>query len=140
MGLDLMCNEVSQRCGSYKLYENMKYELMLAILKYVKANLSSDIDLISYLEEVTSNETVNYDKFDDGKSFGLILNRLDGFKSIMIKGNPPYIDSFQAENFLETFEIVKDYVDDFYKNNDNNFYLHEVFNESKTTGEEIYFG
>ena len=36
MGLDLMCNQVSQRCGSYKLYENMKYELMLAILKYVK--------------------------------------------------------------------------------------------------------
>ena len=55
MGLDLMCNEVSQRCGSYKLYENMKYNLMMAILKYVKANLSSDTYLISYLEEITSN-------------------------------------------------------------------------------------
>ena len=118
----------------------MKYDLMMAILKYVKANLSSDNDLISYLEEITSNEVINYDKFDDTKSLGLILNRLEGFKSIMIEGNPPFIDSFQAENFLETFEIVKAYVDDFYKNDDNSFYLHEVFNESKNSGEEIYFG
>ena len=140
MGLDLMCNEVSQRCGSYKLYENMKYELLMAVLKYVKANLSSDVDLISYLEEITLNEVVNYDKFDKCKSFGLILNSLDGFNSIIIEGNPHCIDSFQAENFLKTFELVKNYVDDIYKNDDNNFFLYEVFNESKETGEEIYFG
>ena len=140
MGLDLMRNEVSQRCGSYKLYENMKYDLMMAVLKYTRDNISSDIPLIFYLEEITLNGVINYDKFNDTKSLSLILNKLDGFKSIMIKGKPPYIDSIQAESFLETFEIVKDYVDDFYKNDDNNFYLHEVFNESKTTGDDIYFG
>ena len=68
------------------------------------------------------------------------MYELDGFRIILDPRTPPIIDTINAEYFMKSYDLVKEYVDEHFKLEDNKFYMYEVFEESINTGEDIYIG
>ena len=163
MGLDIVCNNISARVGSYSSVHVLRYNLLIAIKKYLEnmiknykaeipngqefedeetTNKMADLiiaePLVEYLNELTENNQINYDAFNKEKNNHLGFFDLDGFMTFIEHSDcdGSYDD---ANDFIKTYDLVKDYVDENYKNEDNSFYLDEVFNESAESGTNIYF-
>lgn len=163
MGLDIVCNDISARVGSYSNVHVLRYNLLTAIKKYLEniiqkyqIEISNDKEfndeettnkmadliiaepLVEYLNELTENNKINYDAFNNERNNQLSFFNLEGFMTFINHSDcdGSYDD---ATDFIKTYELVKDYVDENYKNEDNTFYLNEVFNESAESGNNIYF-
>ena len=139
MGIDFTCGEIDVRCGSYKLFENLKIDLIHAIIKFLKSNYDFEKDLILKLESCVSDDSLDYQKLNEVID-ELNLYELDGFRIILDPRTPSIIDTINAENFMKSYDLVKEYVDEHFKLEDNIFYMYEVFEESINTGEDIYIG
>ena len=139
MGIDFTCGEIDVRCGSYKLFENFKIDLIHAIIKFLKSNYDFEKDLILKLESCISDDRLDYEKLNEVID-ELNLYELDGFRIILDPITPPVIDTINAEYFMKSYDLVKEYVDEHFKLEDNKFYMYEVFEESINTGEDIYIG
>ena len=139
MGIDFTCGEIDVRCGSYKLFENLKIDLIHAIIKFLKSNYDFEKDLILKLESCVSDDSLDYEKLNEVID-ELNLYELDGFRIILDPRTPPIIDTINAEYFMKSYDLVKEYVDEHFKLEDNKFYMYEVFEESINTGEDIYIG
>lgn len=136
-----MCNDVDVGCGSYKLFEDLKFDLLNAVLKYCKNNLSNDKILISELEKTLAQDVLNYNQINNlGNKTNIDSYNLNGFRCIMEKSHPPFIDCIDAEKFMESYELVKEFVNDHFKLDNNKFYMYSVFEESIKSGEDITIG
>ncbi len=136
-----MCNDVDVGCGSYKLFENLKFDLLNAVLKYCKNNLADEKILISELERALSSNELNYNQINNlGNKTTIDYYNLNGFRCIMENNHPPFIDSFDAKKFMESYELVKEFVNDHFKLDNNKFYMYSVFEESIDSGEDITIG
>ena len=163
MGLDIVCEDSSARVGSYTNVHLLRYNLLIAVKKYLqnkiknyKSEISDDQDyqnneitnnmsdliivlpLIAYLDELTENNEINYGAFNKEKNEELGFFDLEGFMSFINHSDCDGVYD-DADCFLVTYEIVKEYIDDNYKNEDGDFYLEEVFRKSIDTGNTIYF-
>ena len=139
MGIDFTCGEIDVRCGSYKLFENLKIDLINAIIKFLKSNYDFEKDLILKLESCVGDDRLDYEKLNEVID-ELNLYELDGFRIILDPRTPSIIDTINAENFMKSYDLVKEYVGEHFKLEDNIFYMYEVFEESINTGEDIYIG
>lgn len=153
MGLDLCCGSVSIRVGSYSSVHRVRNYLIQSIINYLKAtsenksnnnlcdlvDISAKKELLELLDKVIVDDDINYDKLENVQ-MELSLINLNGFTCFINHSDcDGMIDSTDADDFIKTLNIVKDYMDKSYYHEDDEFYLKEIFEESSNTGEDIWF-
>ncbi len=153
MGLDLCCGSVSVRVGSYSSVHRVRNYLIQSIINYLKAtsenesnnnlydlvNISAKKELLELLGKVIIDDEINYDNLEKIQ-MELSLINLNGFTCFINHSDyDGMIDSSDADDFIKTLDIVKDYMDTSCYHEDNEFYLKEIFEESSKTGETIWF-
>lgn len=141
MGLDLCCNDVHQRCGSYSFFHRICYLLVCGLKEYLETETTNNDDKIDYLCSLlfSNKERVQYNNFDYDLHFKFDIKGLGGFFPFIFHSDSNgTLSSGEAEQFMRTFDIVKDYIDSELKDNDE-FYLQPVFSESIDSGNDIHF-
>jgi hypothetical protein len=140
MGLDLICGSVSERCGSYSYVHEIRYLLLCALKEYLEMetrNYNERVDYLCLL--ITKENTIQYDKADPTKHVLFHKKKLNGFFPFIFHSDcNGSLSSYEAKQFLKTFDIVKDYVDYSLKYDDK-FFLDSIFRESISSGQEIHF-
>lgn len=140
MGLDLICGSVSERCGSYSYVHEIRYLLLCALKEYLEMETTNYDEKVNYLcQLITKENTIQYDKADPSKHALFYKQKLNGFFPFIFHSDcDGSLSSYEAEQFLKTFDIVKDYVDYSLKYDDK-FFLDTIFTESVDCDQEIYF-
>ena len=140
MGLDLICGSVSERCGSYSYVHEIRYLLLCALKEYLEMETTNYNEKVDYLcQLITKENTIQYDKADPTKHVHFYKKKLNGFFPFIFHSDcDGSLSSYEAKQFLKTFDIVKDYVDYSLKYDDK-FFLDSIFRKSISSGQEIYF-
>lgn len=140
MGLDLICGSVSERCGSYSYVHEIRYLLLCALKEYLEMETTNYNEKVDYLcQLITKENTIQYDKSDPTKHVLFYKKKLNGFFPFIFHSDcDGSLSSYEAKQFLKTFDIVKDYVDYSLKYDDK-FFLDSIFRESISSGQEIHF-
>lgn len=140
MGLDLTCGKISMRYGSYSSIPKIHYHLLAGIKFYIEMVFPEEEKKINYLTSLLKEKnTLQYKNlnFRDMVELGDLC--LDGFNSFILHDFQGTMSSGEAELFLETWDIVEDYIDSSIKNEERKFFLYDVFKESKKTQRPIIF-
>lgn len=142
MGLDIACGENIAKVGSYENVARIHFLLLAGLKEYMESEQeSADDERIDYLCDILQGKNgICYEKINFQKNLLFSRDNLNGFFSFILHSNHEtgLLDSSDARDFLETFDLVKDYLDEELKFN-NEFYLNDIFQESVTTGEPIHF-
>lgn len=86
-----------------------------------------------------SNQVV-YEKYCSLKNSKLnVLGVYGLFPFIFHSDCDGSLSSYEAKNFMDAWEITKEYMDDSLKYNDDEFCLQNIFEESIESDEEIFF-
>ncbi len=137
MGLDLDCDGMSVRVGSYSHVHDVRRYLIDTIKNYIE---KSD-DFLGDKEELLKDIDECYTNYHKIMNLQLYLYDLEGFECFIYHSDcSGSIDSSDAYNFVKLCDKLKDYFDkdNFYYEGDN-FYLYDIFKHSSETGEDIYF-
>lgn len=156
MGLDLYCGSCNVRVGSYSGVHHVRnylINLMISFLNnsikshiktdsiYNSIDLSAKKELLESLKKVISNGEINYNYLESIR-VDLTSYNLDGFLCFIIHSDcEGIISSTEASDFIQTFDIVKENItiDSNYLDDNEDFYLLEIFKESANSGEDIIF-
>lgn len=140
MGLDLICNEVGQKCGSYSGVQKIRHLLLCGLKYYVETKHPEEDKLIDYLVSLVSiKNEVQYHKLSPEFQGQLNKLKLDGFTEFIWHSDyDGILTSYDVEKFMRTWNITKDYMDYELKDGDD-FYLNSVFNECIESNENICF-
>lgn len=142
MGLDIACGETTAKVGSYSSVTRIHFLLLAGLKEYLETEQeSTDEKRINYLCDILQGKNgICYEKINLQDNLLFSKDNLDGFFSFILYSNQEagILDSSDARDFLQTFDIVKDYLDEELKFDDE-FYLNDIFQESDTTGEPIHF-
>lgn len=147
MGLDLYCNGISAKCASYSTIQKIRYDLLISLKDYLEIELMYEIDsdekdiMVEYIMDLCEKRnSINYKKQNLFFENYFRKYSINGFFCFVFHSDcSGTIDSYQAKQFMKTFEIVKDYIPNDLKNQENNFYLNQVFQESIHSSEDIFF-
>jgi len=141
MGLDLYCNGVSQKVGSYTNVQKIRYLLLAGIKYYLEMEHDEHENEIHYIMSLMGKRNqVLYNNYSHGKTMELGPLKVKGlFSFILHSDSDGTLCSYEAKEFLKSWNIVKDYMDEELKDYDDNFYLHSVFQESVDSDETITF-
>ena len=145
MGLDLYCHDLHIKCGSYSSVQLLRIHLLQAIKNYISDHYKSRNDLINYINKLVTIENnkqvINYHYFDNNSmNKELALLKLDGFISFINHSDYDGIyDSFDTQQFIDTYNVVSNYIDKKYKNMNGEFYLYPIFNSCIELDEDIIF-
>jgi hypothetical protein len=117
--------------------------LLVALKDFLELDQEFDCknkeELISILVGLLSDKNGNsfYIPFEKQNAFH--REKLNGFFPFITMNDQGTITSYEAECFLQTFDIVKDHVHHSLQDKNNEFYLHEILKTSKESGESITF-
>ena len=142
MGLDLICGNIHIKCGSYSSVQKIRYELLVGLKYYLEYFFPEKDTLIDYLcSLVIEKDKVQYHKEDSKKNREFQELFLHGFFPFIFHSDcDGYLSSYEAKQFLETWDIIEEYIDSsLLKEKDRSFYLEEIFQKSMKTGEDIRF-
>ena len=147
MGLDLICNYKSQNCGSYSSVQQIRYLLLITLKDYLEIEVVNEIDplkkdiMVEYIINLIRDKNkIDYEKENHpGKHIFNIYNIAGFFPFIFHSDSKGSLNSLEAKEFMETYELVKDYIPDQLKNTDGSFYLNSIFEESIDSFCDIYF-
>ena len=145
MGLDLVCDDMHTRVGSYSTVQEIRKYLLLTVKNYImktkdiynfqKEDLIKEFNRI--LPDLDSN--INYKDYEI-LSLKLKYFNLDGFDCFINHSDcQGFISSYQSYQFIKTLNIVKKYFDKNIYHYDNKFFLLDIFLKSSETEEDIYF-
>jgi hypothetical protein len=142
MGIDAYCEGIYARFGSYSFVSQMKFHLIVALKDFLELDPEFEYgkkdELISILVDSLS-EGDEYYHLPFEKQHAFYRKNLDGFFPFIIMQDQGEITSYEADRFLQTFDIVKDYVHHSLLDENDNFYLDEIMKLSKESGESITF-
>ena len=142
MGLDLFCGEKNVKCGSYSSVQKIRFELLVGVKYYLEYFFPEKEELIDYLcSLLKEKDEIQYHKEDRKKNREFREFDLHGFFPFIFHSDcDGSISSYDAKQFLETWNIVEEFIDSsLLKEKDKTFYLEEIFKESIHTGEDILF-
>ena len=147
MGLNLICNDKTQKCGSYSSVQQIRYLLLLSLKDYLEMEVVNEIDpqkkdmMVEYIINlIVDKNKIDYQKENNpGKEIFNIYNIAGFFPFIFHSDSQGSLNSFEAKEFMETYELVEDYIPDQLKNTDGTFYLNSIFEESIDSFCDIYF-
>jgi hypothetical protein len=130
MGLDLICGDVSIKMGSYRRVHVERRMWIEAYNKWVGESLipigsdgSIDIEALQVYEAESEIAT----------------SVLDGLKRFVIHSDcEGYWSSYDAEAMLTTLDTIHQYFDK-EEDDDEEYYLSEIFKHSVETNEDIQF-
>jgi len=140
MGLDLTCNDLDVKCGSYSRVQEVRYLLLCALKDYVKNQHSDNVDLINYLQSLLDKKMeINYEKYNEEYQKKLNDLNIGGFTSFIWHSvSDGYLSPYQANKFMQTWNIIKNFADKELKYGQD-FYLDDIFTESIDSGKDIIF-
>lgn len=140
MGLDIACGDLSLKVGSYENVEKTHYLLLVALKDYLELETENYDEKVDYLCDLIKNKNcIHYDEISKTKNLLFMKDELDGFFPFIFDSEyTTTMCDYEAERFLHTFDIVKDYVHPSLKNEDD-FYLSSIFEESVESGNSITF-
>ena len=141
MGLNLHCNQKSQKCGSYSNVQRIRYLLLKGLKTYYKVRRPSDYDVLVYLEKLTKKENqVQYDIFDKKIHEKMRESQVDGFTTFIFHSDhDDVLYDFQVKSFLNTWKRTESFMSKDLKGDRHDFFLQEIFQESIDTGSTIVF-
>ena len=141
MGLDLSCNGVLAKCGSYKNVQVIRRKLLEGLKFYIEMEYHAEKDTVEYIISLFSKtKEICYQNFSQQGNQRLSELGLDGFiPFIYHNDNMGYLSSHEAKEFMQTWEITKEYMDTTLKDYERKFYLEYIFKESIRSGENIHF-
>lgn len=140
MGLDLTCGDVYLSCGSYSSIPKIHYHLLAGIKFYLEIMFPEEEKKINYLTSLLKEKnTLQYKKLNYRNMIELGDLCLDGFNFFILHDVQGTMSYDEAELFLETWELVEEYIDSSIKNDERKFFLYEVFKESLETKKPIVF-
>lgn len=142
MGLDLSCNGLSAKCGSYVRVQKIRRLLLEGIKFYIEMEYPNENDAIDYICMLFGDKNqIVYENFCFEKNQILArINGLDGFLPfIHHSDNSGSLSSQEAKKFMQTWEITKEYMNDELKDFERKFYLEFIFLESIQSREDINF-
>lgn len=137
MGLELVCDNLSIRVGSYGNVKNVKSFLIDAIKKYIINSKNFFHDKDELLEKINQS----YEDYTIYENLNLYNYELNGFECFINHSDcSGCISSYDAYNFIKLCNKLNDYFEknDFYFE-DNKFFLYDIFYHSYETGEDIFF-
>ena len=142
MGLDLIWGDTNLKCGSYSSVQKIRYELLVGLKYYLESFFPEKEELIDYLcSLLKEKDTIQYHKEDPRKNrkFGELF--LDGFFPFIFHSDcDGFLTSYNAKQFLETWDIVEECIDSsLVKEKDGSFYLNDIFQKSIDLCEDIRF-
>ena len=138
MGLDLDCNGLSVRVGSYGSVRYVRHFLIDAIKKYIEAsNEFNNRDKTVLLEGIEKCYTDN----TEIGSLNLKDYGLNGFECFIHHSDcDGIIRPYDASDFVDLCDKLNDYFDKTsHYFDDDKFYLYDIFKESANSGEDIIF-
>lgn len=140
MGLDVACGDVSAKVGSYENVQRTHYLLLVGLKEYLETETENYNEKVDYLSDLIEKpHTVQYQKRNFMKNILFMRDELDGFFPFIFNiGDYGTMSSGEAKRFLETFDIVKDYLHHDLKYDDD-FYLDFVFQEAIDTSSDLTF-
>ena len=141
MGLDLYCNGISEKCGSYSSVQKIRYLLLVGLKFYLETEHGQEDDAIDYIISLLGiqNEILYRNFSEKSNSVLRKLNIYGFFPFIFHSDCDGSLSSYDAKQFMKTWNITKDYMEEELKDFDGNFYLQSIFEESIDSCEEIRF-
>lgn len=137
MGLDLECDNMEVRVGSYGSVQFVKTFLIDAIKNYIENSKDFFDNKDELLEKINESYT-DYSIFD---YLNLSDYGLNGFECFINHSDcDGHIGSYDASKFVRLCDKLNDYFDknSHYFRNDK-FFLYDIFVHSSKTGEDIFF-
>lgn len=137
MGLELVCDHINIRVGSYGNVKIVKSFLIDAIKKYITNSNIFFHDKDKLLEKINQS----YEDYTIYENLNLYDYQLNGFECFINHSDcSGYISSYDAWDFVNLCYKLNNYFDnnDFYFI-DNKFYLYDIFYYSSKTGQDIFF-
>jgi len=139
MGLDAWCNDVYARCGSYSFVTKMSFHLLVALKDYLEldeCDFPEKEEMIEILVELLAKDDFHLSQ----KKRNLFWqNDLDGFFPLIEMEDQGYMSSYEAERFLKTYDIVREYIHHSLQDKNTEFYMKTILEEAVTSGETITF-
>ena len=140
MGIDISCGNKMMKCGSYSSIQRIQYHLLCGIKFYIEVIFPDDEEIINYLCSLLKEKnTIQYNKLNLQKFSKLSGYSLGGFEFFFFHPMEGPIASEQIELFLDTWDIVQDYIDSSIKNEERKFICDYIFQESKSSGKPVIF-
>lgn len=141
MGLDLFCNGISEKVGAYSSVHRIRFELLCGLKYYLEIEHETEIKLIDYLTKlVKTKDQVNYQLYSVKMERMLSKLGVNGFSSFIYHSDcDGTMNSYEAGAFLQTWDKTKDYMTDTVREKDGSFFLDTIFQQSKLSGETIFF-
>lgn len=140
MGLDALCNDTYARFGSYSFVNEMHIHLLIALKDYLEleeCDFPEKDEMISILVELIAKKDDFYIPYKKQNLFR--RKNLDGFFPLIAIDDQGYITSYEAKRFLETYDIVREYVHHSLQDQNTNFYMQYIFEEAAKSDESITF-
>lgn len=139
MGLDALCNDTYARCGSYSYVDEMHMHLLIALKDYLEleeCDVQEKDEMVSILVELLAQD----DFYLPCKKESLFWrNNLDGFFPLIAIHDQGHMSSYEAQRFLETYDIVREYIHHSLQDKNTNFYMQYIFEEAVKSDESITF-
>lgn len=141
MGLELYCNGKSEKCGSYSRVQEIRYLLLVGMKYYLEMEHSDKEDEINYIISLMGNNNqIVYEKESKIKNRKLRPLHVSGLLPFIFHSDSDgSLSSYEAELFMDSWEVTKEYMDDSLKYDYDEFYLEDLFKESIDSGKEIIF-
>ena len=140
MGIDVFCGNEMMRCGSYSSLPQIYYHLLSGIKFYLEIMFPEDEKKIHYLCQLLNKKnTIQWDILNFQKLSNLGEYSLDGFNSFIFHSMEGPISSDNIDLFLDTWDLVEDYIDSSIKNKERKFFLNDIFQKSKQSREPVTF-
>lgn len=144
MGLDLFCNGISVRVGSYSYVHLLRTEWIKATIEYIKdKKLSNDLldELNSWLLE-NQHININYQNISEKPSKLMTKYGLQGLHYFVSHSDcDGHFNSRQSTQILKTLELIYKYLDNPDDNeNVQDYYLYEILKYSADNKARINFG
>lgn len=142
MGLDVSCNGLIAKCGSYSRVQRIRRLLLEGMKFYVEMEYPNESDAIDYILTLLGDGyEIAYEKFCFKKNKILAnINGLDGFIPFIHHcDNAGFLSSQEVKKFMKTWELTKEYMDKELKDFERKFYLEYIFLESIHSGEDVTF-
>jgi hypothetical protein len=142
MGLDLYCNGVSQKVGSYQSVQRIRYLLLVGMKYFVEMMFPDKKSEIDYLTSLLgNNENIRYEKYSVEKCAAFRCLGIAGFfPFIFHSDHDGFLTSYEAGSFVDAWDLAEDYMDEQHlKDYERKFYLHSVFQESIDSDKNISF-
>lgn len=140
MGIDISCGDQVMRFGSYSSLSRIYYHLLSGIKFYLEIMFPEDEKKIHFLCTILKEKnTIQWNKLNFQTLSELSEYSLDGFNSFIFHPMEGQISSDEIDLFLDTWDLVEEYIDSSIKNEERKFFLHDIFQKSQDTRFPIIF-